>query len=64
MYLLEAIEKVGEKHDIEKENIDPKKKRLSLSLKKKTSEGHQRMNSKPKLPRPWQKTRPFPVNGV
>ena len=31
------MEKVGEKHDIEKENVDPKKKRLSLSLKKKTS---------------------------
>ena len=36
--LLEPMEKVGEKHNIEKESIDPKKKkRLSLSLKKKTS---------------------------
>ena len=31
------MEKVGEKHDIVKENVNPKKKRLSLSMKKKTS---------------------------
>ena len=53
-----AMEKIGEKHNIEKENNDPKKE-VFVPFKTSGKFGRSSVNSKPKLPRQWLKLHPF-----
>ena len=56
--LVAAMDKIGEKHNIEKENNDPKKE-VFVPFKTSGRFGRSSVNSKPKLLRQWLKLHPF-----